>query len=195
VLVGHSLGAVLIARLLTTWPHLRVRAAMLVANRDSLAPENRDKPLSPDVFSGTALWKAEKGALRADIDIPDLKLKGTMTLQKNADLTLAASHTMELRLDATGGDTNVARIGAPEMRREDARTGDKLAAVAVPIAAGYWLVGLARGEKDVTYNLELLKSRGWIDIPMQLADGRIAKLTFEKGAPGDRALAEASANW
>lgn len=31
VLVGHSLGAVLIARLLTTWPHLRVRAAMLVA--------------------------------------------------------------------------------------------------------------------------------------------------------------------
>ena len=31
VLVGHSLGAVLIARLLTTWPHLRVRAALLVA--------------------------------------------------------------------------------------------------------------------------------------------------------------------
>ncbi|GAB1363321.1 alpha/beta hydrolase [Rhodobacter sp.] len=31
ILVGHSLGSVLIARLLTTWPHLRVRAAMLVA--------------------------------------------------------------------------------------------------------------------------------------------------------------------
>lgn len=31
ILVGHSLGAVLIARLLTTWPHLRVRAALLVA--------------------------------------------------------------------------------------------------------------------------------------------------------------------
>ncbi|MDQ2066707.1 alpha/beta hydrolase [Xinfangfangia sp. CPCC 101601] len=31
VLVGHSLGAVLIARLLSTWPQLRVRAAMLVA--------------------------------------------------------------------------------------------------------------------------------------------------------------------
>lgn len=25
ILVGHSLGAVLIARLLATWPHLRVR--------------------------------------------------------------------------------------------------------------------------------------------------------------------------
>ncbi|MDP3341887.1 alpha/beta hydrolase [Frigidibacter sp.] len=31
VLVGHSLGAVLIARLLAAWPHLRVRAALLVA--------------------------------------------------------------------------------------------------------------------------------------------------------------------
>lgn len=30
-LVGHSLGAVLIARLLATWPQLRVRAALLVA--------------------------------------------------------------------------------------------------------------------------------------------------------------------
>lgn len=31
VLVGHSLGAVLIARLLTHWPQARVRAALLVA--------------------------------------------------------------------------------------------------------------------------------------------------------------------
>lgn len=31
VLVGHSLGAVLVARILTKWPQLKVRAAMLVA--------------------------------------------------------------------------------------------------------------------------------------------------------------------
>ncbi len=31
ILVGHSLGADLIVRLLATWPHLRVRAALLVA--------------------------------------------------------------------------------------------------------------------------------------------------------------------
>jgi predicted alpha/beta hydrolase family esterase len=31
ILVGHSLGAVLIARILATWPHLRVRGALLVA--------------------------------------------------------------------------------------------------------------------------------------------------------------------
>jgi uncharacterized protein len=31
VLVGHSLGAVLVARILTKWPQLKVRAALLVA--------------------------------------------------------------------------------------------------------------------------------------------------------------------
>lgn len=31
ILVGHSIGAVLIARLMTTWPHLKVRGALLVA--------------------------------------------------------------------------------------------------------------------------------------------------------------------
>ncbi|MDT8856491.1 alpha/beta hydrolase [Paracoccaceae bacterium Fryx2] len=31
ILVGHALGAVLIAQLMATWPHLNVRAALLVA--------------------------------------------------------------------------------------------------------------------------------------------------------------------
>lgn len=35
VLVGHSLGAVLIARVLTKWPQLAVRAALLVAPADT----------------------------------------------------------------------------------------------------------------------------------------------------------------
>lgn len=36
ILVGHSLGSVLIARLLATWPHLRVRGAILVAPAETL---------------------------------------------------------------------------------------------------------------------------------------------------------------
>lgn len=37
VLVGHSLGAVLIARILTKWPQLKVRAALLVAPAEPAA--------------------------------------------------------------------------------------------------------------------------------------------------------------
>lgn len=36
ILVGHSLGAVLMARILTKWPQLRVRAALLVAPAETI---------------------------------------------------------------------------------------------------------------------------------------------------------------
>lgn len=36
VLVGHSLGAVLVARILAKWPQLKVRAALLVAPAETL---------------------------------------------------------------------------------------------------------------------------------------------------------------
>ena len=45
ILVGHSLGAVLIARLLATWrPNLRVRAALLVAPAE---PRGNDRVTGP----------------------------------------------------------------------------------------------------------------------------------------------------
>ncbi len=40
-----------------------------------------------------------------------------------------------------------------------------------------------------------MKSRGWFDIPIRLSDGRIAKVTIEKGAPGDRLLNQAIEQW
>lgn len=45
-LVGHSLGAVLIARVLTQWPHLDVKAALLVAPAED-ASHPRAKPFTP----------------------------------------------------------------------------------------------------------------------------------------------------
>jgi predicted alpha/beta hydrolase family esterase len=39
ILVGHSLGAVLIARLLATWPHLKVRGALLVAPAETMGKD------------------------------------------------------------------------------------------------------------------------------------------------------------
>lgn len=46
VLVGHSLGAVLVTRVLTKWPHLDVKAALLVAPAED-ASHPRAKPFTP----------------------------------------------------------------------------------------------------------------------------------------------------
>jgi len=57
-----------------------------------------------------------------------------------------------------------------------------------------FLIGLSRGDGEAS-NLDLLRSREWFDIPMVLANGHIAKLTFEKGPAGRSALDDAIGSW
>jgi hypothetical protein len=64
----------------------------------------------------------------------------------------------------------------------------------VPVTDNSFLIGLSRGEGEAS-NIDLLRSREWFDIPMVLANGHIAKLTFEKGASGRNALDDAMASW
>jgi hypothetical protein len=66
--------------------------------------------------------------------------------------------------------------------------------VTVPITENSFLIGLAKGDAEA-HNLDLLRAREWLDIPILLANGRIAKLTFEKGPFGQRAIDEAMASW
>ena len=56
-------------------------------------------------------------------------------------------------------------------------------------------MGLSPGEANVTRNLDLMRSRGWFDVPLQLNNGRVAKITFEKGVQGDRTITDALASW
>ena len=57
-----------------------------------------------------------------------------------------------------------------------------------------FLIGLTRGDA-VQRNLALLHNRNWFDIPMILASGKIAKITFEKAGPGQRIIDDAVKSW
>jgi hypothetical protein len=174
------------------------RAALLVE-----APEEQSKV---KVRLGTVVWRIENInngpgepvglAVRAEIDIPEEKLQAVMTFQKNNDSTLPASHTMKLRFVTQPGGAmgNVHRINVPSMRREDAQTGDPLNGVPVPIMENSFLVGFTKGPPEAT-NLDLLRTREWLDVPMVFANGKIAKLTFEKGTSGQRAIEDALSAW
>jgi hypothetical protein len=54
-------------------------------------------------------------------------------------------------------------------------------------------VGLASASE--TQNLDLLRGPNWIDIPMSVANGRVAKVTFEKGPGGDKLISDVLAEW
>ncbi len=180
-------------------------ASIQVAQRAGLLVGTPDDQQNVKTYEGTVVWRVEsvnKGegqpvatVLKADIDIPEAKLKSSMVLQKNLDQTLPATHTMELRFAPQPGSdvSNVTEITTPGMRNNGEPSGQPLAGVPVKIAQNWFLVGLSQNETQK--NVELIKKNAWFDVPLQLANGKLAKLTFEKGVPGEKAIGEAFAAW
>ena len=55
--------------------------------------------------------------MKADADIPDLKMHATMTLRKNTDSTLQATHTIDLKFSfADGAPITGVKDVEPKMR-------------------------------------------------------------------------------
>ncbi len=174
------------------------RAAMLIA-----VGSDTQKP--PAVSLGSVVWttippapgQPATVAVKAEADIPDLKMHAVMTIRKNTDPSLPASHTIDLRVTFADGAEikGIKDMRVPLMRRDDPPAQDSLSGVRVKISDSYFLVGLNRTDADIAHNVDLMANRGWFDFPMLLNDDRIAKLTFEKGADGERILNEALAAW
>jgi len=118
-------------------------------------------------------------------------------IRRNTDATLPASHTVELRFRNTSGDAtrDVRDVGVMQLKSDENDRGTPLAGLPVPVTENFFLIGLSNLSADVERNTDLLKTRGWIDLPLRFANGRRAVLTFEKGVAGDQAIAEAFRLW
>jgi hypothetical protein len=173
------------------------RAAMLVASADN--------PQKPVVSLGSTVWSlipAAPGqpatvAVKAEADIPDLKMHATMTLRKNTDPTLQATHTIDLKFSFAEGApiTGFKDVGLPQMRMEDSTAAEALTSVKVKISDTYFLIALAKGDSDTARNLDLMKTRAWFDFPLLLNDDRIAKVVFQKSPEGQAMLEKAFDAW
>ncbi|TFF27335.1 hypothetical protein E3C22_02420 [Jiella endophytica] len=157
--------------------------------------------------NGTAVWslvdqpgtdgKAGEPAIQAVVEVPDEKLKLTLTIKRNTDPTLPASHVIELEFDVpqdfTGGSVaNVQRLALKET--EQAR-GEPLIGVAGKISDNYFIIALNNLDQAVQNNLSLLENQKWIDIPIAYSSGRRALISLEKGIPGDRVFKDALKAW
>ena len=174
------------------------RAAMLIGNSSD--------PQKPAVALGNAVWSVipptsptqpSTLAVRIDVDIPDQKMHATVTIRKNADASLPATHTIDLRTTFADGAEikGIKDMGLPQLRKDDLPSGEAVSGVRVKINDSYYLVGLTRSDADAAHNLDLLSTDNWLDFPLLLNDDRIAKLTFEKGAAGDQVMAQALNAW
>lgn len=184
-----------------------VDAGIAVAQRAALLVDAPDDPQKVKTYPGTVVWHVDsvspgqgqplEAAVKADIDIPDAKLKVTMLLQKNPEPQLPASHTIEFHFLPQPGNTlgNVKQINVPEMRKDDdAQTGDSLTGVPVAITENYFLVGLSRGAAE-SQNLRMITERNWFDLSILFSPNKLGKITFEKGASGQHVLEDATKSW
>lgn len=176
-----------------------VAQRVVLYDEDPAAPQGKQ-------YVGSVIWRTEaiKGTgsqpadigVRADIDIPERKLKMSLSIRRNSDASLPASHTAELTfvLPPDFG-TTVANVPGVLMKSNEQARGTPLAGLAVKVTDGFFLVGLSNVEADKSRNLQLLKERSWFDIPLVYANQRRSIIAIEKGAPGERAFNEAFTAW
>jgi hypothetical protein len=176
-----------------------------VAQRVVLYDEDPNSPQGKQ-YVGSVIWRTEPVkvaagqppdiGVRADIEIPERKIKMSLSVRRNADASLPASHTAELTfvLPPDFG-TTISNVPGVLMKSNEQARGTPLAGLAVKVTDGFFLVGLSNVEADKARNLQLLKERSWFDIPVVYANQRRAIIAVEKGAPGERAFNEAFTAW
>ncbi len=168
-----------------------------------------EDPANPEGkrYEGSVVWRTEQAAptagasaeptVRADVKIPERPLAMTLTMRRNTDKTLPASHIIDVKFDlpadsTTGGIQDVPGILLKQA--EDGR-GTRLAGISVNVSQNIFLIGLSAIEVDVDYNVRLMKDRAWFDIPISYKSRARAVLAVEKGPTGEKAIADALTRW
>ncbi|WP_181703119.1 hypothetical protein [Chthonobacter albigriseus] len=135
--------------------------------------------------------------VRATVEVPDRNITLSLSIRKNSDAALPASHILELSFalppDFSGRfiDTTPGLI---LKQTEDAR-GDPLIGAVAKVSDNLFWLALSGTPQDTPRNIALLRDRQWMDVPIRYGNRRRAILTFEKGAPGEQVFAEAFRAW
>lgn len=148
---------------------------------------------------GTATWaeitKDERPAIQATLKIPQRNVTATVTIYKNYDSTLPASHLVEVQFNGKLSETAIQRVPALVLKQTEQARGQPLAGAAVPVTNELFWIALSNDEDEVVRNVQLLREGSWFDIPILFADQTRALITFEKGIPGDKVFETVMASW
>ena len=186
-----------------------VQPGLSVAQRAVLIQESAGGESAPPTSSaGRVTWRLEtvdgeqgqplQTAVVATVTFPDPGLTLVMTIQRNLDATLPASHTVSLAFSEAGAEAAaraVQDVGLLQGKDDEAARGSPVSGLPVRVRENLFLIGLSSLRNDVERNTELLLRRNWFDLAMRYASGKRAVLTFEKGANGTRVLQSAFDAW
>jgi hypothetical protein len=183
------------------------RADTNAAQRAVFYEEDPAAPQTPKAQVGRITWRLEtvnagqgqplETAVHGVVDIPDAGMTMNLLLRRNTDATLPASHTVELSFTTRPGDPSrvIRDVGLLQFKSEEAARGTPVAGLPVPVRENFFLIGLSNLSGDVERNVELFVRRNWIDLPVRMASGQRAILSFEKGPSGEAVVTDAFRQW
>ncbi|MBO6717582.1 MAG: hypothetical protein JJ913_06440 [Rhizobiaceae bacterium] len=188
-------------------PSASSEAAALPVGQRAIFYEERTTVSDSTAERGATVWSVvqespgadapPEPAIRAEVTIPSKDLQMRMTIRRNADPSLPASHIIEMIFLTSesfegGGVDNVLRVA---LKPSEAAPGNPLIGIPAKITDGYFLIALSSDEDDRNLNLQLMRQQSWIDIPIVYSSGRRALVTMERGVPGDRAFIDVLETW
>ncbi|MFN7103789.1 MAG: hypothetical protein ACK4N1_14330 [Pseudorhizobium sp.] len=168
--------------------------------------EERVGQTAPTAIEGAISWSLQREAgpngvqepvVQGRVNIPGRGLTALITFKRNTDTSLPASHLVEVVFAVPpgfegGAIDSVQRIA---MKQTEQDRGDALIAVPAKITDDFHMIALNDFPDARATNLELLRSRNWMDIPLAYRNGRRALMTLQKGPAGTQAFTEAIQEW
>lgn len=182
-------------------------AASVPVGQKAIFYEERTSTAQGSAEPGSIVWSLvqespggdlpPEPAIRAEATIPGKDIQLRMTIRRNTDQTLPASHIIEMIFLTPdgfegGGVDNILRVA---MKSSEQDAGSPLIGIPAKIADGFFLVALNDTKADEDANMTLLRGQDWIDVPVVYKTGRRALLTMEKGIPGEKVFDEAIKAW
>jgi hypothetical protein len=168
--------------------------------------EERLGQQSLEMKPGTVVWTLvsepsgdgpDEQVIRGEINNPEKGLSALLTIKRNTDPSLPASHLVEvvfaLPADFDGG--SIDQLQRIAFKQTEADQGNPLIAVPAKITQDFYMVALNDLDEARQANTELMRQRNWIDIPVVYANGRQALITLEKGASGSEVFNQALDAW
>ena len=170
-------------------PSASVDPAVLAGSQSLLLEASSDGTTGAVPFSGTVEWTEgvdELGlpTLKGTASIPARNLGVDITIRKNSDPSLPASHLMEV--DFKVSDTfiggTIANLPGILLKDQELVPGTALVGASARVVGNSFLFALSATPADATRNVDLLENRQWMDLAVVYGTGRNAIITLEKDA-------------
>lgn len=161
---------------------------------------------TPSAIEGGVKWEFREepdengrpdATVQGTVTVPGRNLTALVTFKRNTDPSLPASHLVEIVFSLPAGFDGgaIESVQRISMKSTEQDRGNPLIAVPARITDDFHMVALNDFDDARKANLELMRTRNWIDIPVTYRNGRRALLTLDKGADGAAAFERAIAQW